>query len=47
MNLHNDDVLINITEDSVGCSVHKLLSRGIIDSSNCLQIKSLFKMQRI
>ena len=59
MNLHNDAVLANIIvkftsrneEDSVSCIVHKLfvncLSRGIIDSSNCLQIKSLLKMQRI
>ena len=53
MNLHNDPVLANIIvkltsrnkEDSVSCIVHKLLSSGIIDSSNSLQIKSLLKMQ--
>ena len=55
MNLHNDAVLANILL-SLRVEIKKIasvvlyincLSRGIIDSSNCLQIKSLLKMQRM
>ena len=58
MNLHNGAVLANIIVKfaSYGVEIKKIasvvlyincLSRGIIDSSHCLQIKSLLKMQRI
>ena len=44
MNLHNDAVLAYII---VKFTSRNCLSRGIIDSSNSLQIKSLLKMQRM
>ena len=55
MNLHNDAVLANIIV-KFQVEIKKIasvvlyincLSRGIIDSSNSLQIKSLLKMQRM
>ena len=56
MNLHNDAVLAYIIVKFTSRNFKKImsvvlyincLSRGIIDSSNSLQIKSLLKMQRM
>ena len=55
MNLHNDAVLayiivklrVEIKEITSVVLYINCLSRGIIDSSNLLQIKSLLKMQRM
>ena len=55
MNLHNDAVLAYIIV-KLRVEIKKItsvvlyiicLSRGIIDSSNSLQVKSLLKMQRM
>ena len=55
MSLHNDAVLANIIvnftsrnyEDSVSCIVHKLSCQEVLVTvQNCMQIKSLLKMQR-
>ena len=52
MNLHNVAVLTNIIVKFLQVEIKKIvsvvlyinyLSRGIIDSSNCLQIKSLLR----
>ena len=55
MDLHNDAVLayiivnlrVEIKEITSVVLYINCLSRGIIDSSNSLQIKSLLKMQRM